>query len=79
MEERSKALTSYSRVNLDINKTLCRAHCVGRVVSVRGCVAEEDAHFVHGHRLDLLPAAHPHQQLVQLQLVSVSAGESSAL
>lgn len=54
---------------------MTRAHGAGRVVSVGRRVTEEDAHFVHGHRLDLLPSTHPHQQLMELQLMSVSVGQ----
>lgn len=45
------------------------------VVSVGSCVAEENTNFVHRHRLHLLPSRDSNQQLVQLQLMSASAGE----
>lgn len=54
---------------------LTYAHSVGGVVSVRCCITKENSHFVHRYRLDLLPSTHPHQQLMELQLMSVSAEE----
>lgn len=51
------------------------SHSGGRVVSVRSSVSEENPHFFHRHRLNLLPATDSDQQLVELQLMSMSAGE----
>lgn len=56
-----------------------RTRRVGGVVSVCSSVTEENPHFVHRHRLDLLPSAHADQQLVKLQLVSVPAEDEEQL
>lgn len=64
---------------LNINFVLeVLSYSAGRVVSVCSCVTEENAHFVHRHRLDLLPPTHPNQQLVKLQLMGVSTKEEAA-
>lgn len=59
-------------IHVNVALQFC-AHSTGGVVSVWGCVTEENAHFVHRHRLDLLPSTHSHQQLVQLQFMGVAA------
>lgn len=70
---------SASTSRIPLSWWLSRTHRVGGAVSVCSSVTEENAHFVHRHRLDLLPSAHADQQLVELQLVSVPAEDEEQL